>query len=182
MLFIIQKTYWLRLVRLWPIYNHATYLFDSFFAVEWICILYFKFTVHLQSSICYSVVCVKTNIPFLVPLLTLNFYVLLISIILCVELIESMPVPSIYIFELGLTFSVLKILQILGTGMSAKMWEAVVEHARTCVLDQKLYFYGASQKNGVVFNVVGQVMGSISNGQYLDADELSEAEKVCCFF
>lgn len=107
---------------------------------------------------------------------------LLISIILCAELFKSMPMPSTFIFALGLTFSVLKILQILGTGMSTKMWEAVVEHARTCVLDQKLYFYGASQKNGVVFNVVGQVMGSILNGQYLDTDDLSEAEKACCFF
>lgn len=62
--------------------------------------------------------------------------------------------------------------------MSAKMWEVTVEHARTCVLDQKLYFYGTPQKNGVVFNVVGQVMGSISNGQYVGAGELSESQKV----
>ncbi|KAI3454547.1 hypothetical protein Pfo_011210 [Paulownia fortunei] len=66
---------------------------------------------------------------------------------------------------------------ILGTGMSAKMWEVTVEHARTCVLDKKLYLYGASEKNGVVFNVVGQVMGIFSDGQYVPADKLSEAEK-----
>ncbi|XP_047982475.1 calmodulin-binding protein 60 A-like isoform X1 [Salvia hispanica] len=66
---------------------------------------------------------------------------------------------------------------ILGTGMSAKMWEVVVEHARTCVIDQKLQFYGTSQDNGVVFDMVGQLMGIISNGQYLRADKLSEAEK-----
>jgi hypothetical protein len=30
--------------------------------------------------------------------------------------------------------------QILGTGMSAKMWEVTVEHARTCVLDDKKMF------------------------------------------
>lgn len=63
------------LARLWPIYNYVTHFFDSLFAVEWICILYFKFSVRPQSSICYSVVCAKTNSPFLVPLLTLNFYV-----------------------------------------------------------------------------------------------------------
>lgn len=66
--------------------------------------------------------------------------------------------------------------------MSAKMWEVVVEHARTCVIDQKLQFYGTSQDNGVVFDMVGQLTGIISNGQYLRADELSEAEKACCFF
>lgn len=85
---------------------------------------------------------------------------------------------SIDHFELGKHISKLKILQILGAGMSAKMWEVAVEHARTCVLDQKLQFYGASRDNGVVFNTVGQLMGTISNGQYLHADKLSEAEKV----
>ncbi|KAL0396227.1 UNVERIFIED_CONTAM: Calmodulin-binding protein 60 A [Sesamum calycinum] len=44
---------------------------------------------------------------------------------------------------------------ILGTGMSAKMWEVTVEHARTCVLDEKLYLYNTTtQKNAVVFDVV----------------------------
>ncbi|KAK6153376.1 hypothetical protein DH2020_013015 [Rehmannia glutinosa] len=70
---------------------------------------------------------------------------------------------------------------ILGTGMSAKKWEITTEHARTCVLDKTLHFYNASaslEKNGgVVFNVVGQVMGMFSNGQYVTSDKLSEAEK-----
>ena len=42
-------------------------------------------------------------------------------------------------------------MQILGTDMSAKMWE--------------------------VFNVVGQVMGLITEGQYVPIDKLSETEK-----
>ncbi|PIN26419.1 hypothetical protein CDL12_00834 [Handroanthus impetiginosus] len=67
---------------------------------------------------------------------------------------------------------------VLGTGMSAKMWEVMVEHARTCVLDQKLYSYSAPEKNAVIFNVVGQVVGILSNGQYVLADKLSEEEKV----
>ncbi|KAL2465291.1 Calmodulin-binding protein 60 A [Abeliophyllum distichum] len=69
---------------------------------------------------------------------------------------------------------------ILGTGMSAKMWAVTVEHARTCVLDKKLYLYNASgsqQMNGVVFNVVGQVLGQFLGSQYVAADKLSEAEK-----
>ncbi|XP_073056460.1 calmodulin-binding protein 60 A-like [Primulina eburnea] len=69
---------------------------------------------------------------------------------------------------------------IFGLGMPPKMWDAMVEHARTCVLDKKLYLYDSSpsqQRNGVVFNVVGQVMGTFSNGQYVSADNLSEPEK-----
>lgn len=70
-------------------------------------------------------------------------------------------------------------MQILGTGMSAKMWEVTVEHARTCVLDttRNLYFPAHSQQTGVVFNAVGQVTGLISEGEYADVDKLSETEK-----
>uniref|UniRef100_A0A5B7AC87 Calmodulin-binding protein 60 A n=1 Tax=Davidia involucrata TaxID=16924 RepID=A0A5B7AC87_DAVIN len=70
---------------------------------------------------------------------------------------------------------------ILGTGMSAKMWEVTVDHARTCILDKKLYLYcptGSQQKTGVVFNVVGQVMGLLSECQYVPIDKLSETQKV----
>ncbi|XP_021615556.1 calmodulin-binding protein 60 A isoform X3 [Manihot esculenta] len=70
---------------------------------------------------------------------------------------------------------------VLGTGMSAKMWEVTIEHARTCVLDKRMYLYytpGSQQKYGVVFNVVGQVMGILSDCQYVRVDKLSETEKV----
>lgn len=72
-------------------------------------------------------------------------------------------------------------MQILGTGMSAKMWEVTVEHARTCVLDKTMLVYcplSSQQKTGVVFNVVGQVMGLLSECQYVPIEELSETEKV----
>ncbi|XVF50270.1 hypothetical protein PTKIN_Ptkin04bG0082800 [Pterospermum kingtungense] len=70
---------------------------------------------------------------------------------------------------------------ILGTGMSAKMWEVTVEHARTCVLEKRMYLYcppGSQQKSGVVFNIVGQVLGVLSECQYLTIDKLSETEKI----
>ncbi|KAK9669384.1 hypothetical protein RND81_13G126200 [Saponaria officinalis] len=57
---------------------------------------------------------------------------------------------------------------ILGAGMSAKMWDIAVEHARTCVLDKKVYLYyslGSQHKNGVVFNVVGHILGLYSESQ-----------------
>ncbi|KAI7754774.1 hypothetical protein M8C21_004020, partial [Ambrosia artemisiifolia] len=71
-------------------------------------------------------------------------------------------------------------LQILGSGMSTKMWEAVVEHARRCMVDdKKLYLYCPSSLNrdGVVFNVVGQVLGVLSDSRYVVADNLSDLER-----
>lgn len=64
--------------------------------------------------------------------------------------------------------------------MSAKMWEVTVDHARTCVLDKRTFLYcppGSQQKSGVVFNVVGQVMGLLSECQYVPIDRLSETQK-----
>ncbi|XP_065635101.1 uncharacterized protein LOC112006826 isoform X3 [Quercus suber] len=69
---------------------------------------------------------------------------------------------------------------ILGTGMSAKMWEVTVEHAQTCVLEKRMFLYSppsSQQKYGVVFNVVGQVMGLLLECQYVPIDKLSETEK-----
>ncbi|KAF2282893.1 hypothetical protein GH714_043313 [Hevea brasiliensis] len=74
---------------------------------------------------------------------------------------------------------------VLGTGMSAKMWEVTVEHARTCVLDKRMYLHytpGSQQKSGVVFNVVGQVVGLLSDCQYVPVDKLSETEKASQLF
>ncbi|KAL7161575.1 hypothetical protein ACSBR2_042109 [Camellia fascicularis] len=74
----------------------------------------------------------------------------------------------------------MRLRNILGTGMSAKMWELTIDHARTCALDSRLYFYCPLQsqpKTGVVFNVVGQVMGLLSECQYTHVDKLSETEK-----
>ncbi|KAL2321877.1 hypothetical protein Fmac_026256 [Flemingia macrophylla] len=72
-----------------------------------------------------------------------------------------------------------KLRSILGTGMSAKMWEVTVEHARTCVLDttRYLYFPSNSQQPGVVFNAVGQVTGLLSECEYVTVDKLTETDK-----
>ncbi|KAK4776839.1 hypothetical protein SAY86_005527 [Trapa natans] len=71
---------------------------------------------------------------------------------------------------------------ILGSGMSAKMWEVTVDHARTCVLDKRVYLYfppppNSGVRTGVVFNIAGQVMGLLSEGHYVSIDKLSEAQK-----
>ncbi|KAK1433799.1 hypothetical protein QVD17_10716 [Tagetes erecta] len=69
---------------------------------------------------------------------------------------------------------------ILGSGMSTKMWEAVVDHARGCMVDdKKLYLYCPPSLNigGVVFNVVGQVLGFLSDHKYVVVDNLSDLER-----
>ncbi|KAF8399323.1 hypothetical protein HHK36_015188 [Tetracentron sinense] len=69
---------------------------------------------------------------------------------------------------------------ILGTGMSNKMWEVTVEHARTCSLDKRMYLYrplSSQRRMGVVFDVIGQVLGLLAECQYVPNDELSGTEK-----
>lgn len=72
------------------------------------------------------------------------------------------------------------VVQILGNGMSNKMWEGTVEHAKTCVLSGKLHVYYADEKQniGVIFNNIFQLMGLIADGSYMSVDSLSDSEKV----
>lgn len=69
---------------------------------------------------------------------------------------------------------------ILGSGMSNKMWDVLIEHAKTCVLSGKLYvYYPDDARNvGVVFNNIYELSGLIANGQYYSADSLSDNQKV----
>ncbi|XP_047308136.1 calmodulin-binding protein 60 D-like [Impatiens glandulifera] len=70
---------------------------------------------------------------------------------------------------------------ILGSGMSNKMWDVLVEHAKTCVLTGKLYIYYSddAQNIGVVFNNIHEFIGLIAGEEgYHSADTLSESQKV----
>ncbi|CAA6672265.1 unnamed protein product [Spirodela intermedia] len=69
---------------------------------------------------------------------------------------------------------------ILGSGMSQKMWENMVEHAKTCVLSGKHYVYYADGSGcpGVVFNHICELQGLITGGQFLPIDSLTDAQKV----
>nr|GEV73804.1 calmodulin-binding protein 60 B-like [Tanacetum cinerariifolium] len=73
-----------------------------------------------------------------------------------------------------------KLRSILGSGMSNKMWEALLEHAKTCVLSGKLYvYYSEENRNvGVVFNNIYELSGLIAGDQYQPADSLSDGQKV----
>lgn len=69
---------------------------------------------------------------------------------------------------------------VLGTGMSNKMWEGTVDHAKTCVLDSKLFAYYADEQHtlGVIFNALCEPVGVLVDGRYIPVDELSETQKV----
>lgn len=64
--------------------------------------------------------------------------------------------------------------------MSNKMWDALLEHAKTCVLSGKLYvYYPEDTRNvGVVFNNIYQLSGLIAGEQFHSADDLSDSQKV----
>lgn len=64
--------------------------------------------------------------------------------------------------------------------MSNKMWEVLVEHAKTCVLSGKHYVYYPDDEPdvGVVFNNIYELGGLIANGKYHSADSLSDHQKV----
>ncbi|KAG9133009.1 hypothetical protein Leryth_015388 [Lithospermum erythrorhizon] len=73
-----------------------------------------------------------------------------------------------------------KLRNILGSGMSNKMWEVLLEHAKTTVLSGKLYVYypDESRNVGAVFNNIYELIGLIANDQYYTADSLSDSQKV----
>ncbi|GMP47923.1 hypothetical protein CsSME_00015466 [Camellia sinensis var. sinensis] len=73
-----------------------------------------------------------------------------------------------------------KLRTILGSGMSNKMWEALIDHAKTCVLTGKFHvYYPDDTRNvGVVFNNIYELSGLISGEQYFSADSLSDNQKV----
>lgn len=64
--------------------------------------------------------------------------------------------------------------------MSNKMWDSLVEHAKTCVLSGKLYVYypDDSRNVGVVFNNIYEFSGLIASGQYHSAESLPDTQKV----
>ncbi|KAH6828599.1 Calmodulin-binding protein [Perilla frutescens var. hirtella] len=73
-----------------------------------------------------------------------------------------------------------KLRNILGSGMSNKMWDALIEHSKTCVLSGKLYvYYPDDTRNvGVVFNNIYELSGLIANEQYYPEDSLPDSQKV----
>ncbi|PKA51369.1 hypothetical protein AXF42_Ash002734 [Apostasia shenzhenica] len=69
---------------------------------------------------------------------------------------------------------------ILGSGMSNKMWDLLVEHAKTCVLSGKYYIYYSDETRnvGAIFNNIYEFTGLIASGQYFSAETLNESQKI----
>ncbi|KAG0533447.1 hypothetical protein BDA96_04G193900 [Sorghum bicolor] len=69
---------------------------------------------------------------------------------------------------------------ILGSGMSNKMWDSLVEHAKTCVLSGKHYVYYArdSRNVGAIFNNIYEFTGLSADDQFISAENLTDNQKV----
>ncbi|XP_040999368.1 protein SAR DEFICIENT 1-like [Juglans microcarpa x Juglans regia] len=66
-----------------------------------------------------------------------------------------------------------KLRNILGTGMSDKMWDATIKHARTCVLGNKLYLLKGNNL-AIFLNPVCQLVKAEIDGQLYHARDLNK--------
>ncbi|KAL6888424.1 hypothetical protein ACP4OV_009450 [Aristida adscensionis] len=73
-----------------------------------------------------------------------------------------------------------KLRSILGSGMSNRMWETLVEHAKTCVLSGKYYIYYSdeSRTTGAIFNNIYAFCGLISGEQFFSSESLDDSQKL----
>ncbi|KAK7304115.1 hypothetical protein RJT34_15176 [Clitoria ternatea] len=73
-----------------------------------------------------------------------------------------------------------KLRSILGSGMSNRMWENTVEHAKTCVLGGKLFVYYTDEANnaGIVFNNIYELRGLIADSQFFSLESLTPNQKM----
>ncbi|XP_027343847.1 protein SAR DEFICIENT 1-like isoform X2 [Abrus precatorius] len=69
-----------------------------------------------------------------------------------------------------------KLRKILGVGMSEKMWEVTIKHAKTCNMGNKLYVYRGA--NFTIFlNAICQLVRADVNGQNFPSKELSNMSR-----
>ncbi|KAH0470364.1 hypothetical protein IEQ34_000087 [Dendrobium chrysotoxum] len=68
---------------------------------------------------------------------------------------------------------------ILGSSMSNKMLDILVEHAKTCALSGKYYIYYSEETRnvGAIFNNIYEFAGLIANGQFFSVESLNENQK-----
>lgn len=67
--------------------------------------------------------------------------------------------------------------QILGVGMSDKVWEATIAHAKTCPVGGKLYLYPGSQCS-LLLNSICEVVGIVYGHATFALQELSKPQRV----
>ncbi|KAJ6434559.1 hypothetical protein OIU84_018132 [Salix udensis] len=69
---------------------------------------------------------------------------------------------------------------VLGCGISNKIWDTIIEHANTCVLDVSRFYsyFDAGQSIGLLFDSIYKVVGAMFDGQNYEAlHNLSPAKK-----
>ncbi|XP_061375794.1 calmodulin-binding protein 60 F-like [Gastrolobium bilobum] len=73
-----------------------------------------------------------------------------------------------------------KLRSILGSGMSNRMWDNTVEHAKTCVLGGKLFVYYTDETNstGIVFSHIYELRGLIADGHFFSLESLTPNQKM----
>lgn len=54
-----------------------------------------------------------------------------------------------------------------------------MRNAQNCKIDERVYWYADSQDTGVVFDLFGEVLGLVLQGQYRRTEVLSTDEKAC---
>lgn len=64
--------------------------------------------------------------------------------------------------------------------MSNKMWDILLEHAKTCVLGGKHYIYYSDERRnvGAIFNNIYEFSGIVAGEQYCTAESLDDDQKV----
>ncbi|XP_015570434.1 calmodulin-binding protein 60 B [Ricinus communis] len=69
--------------------------------------------------------------------------------------------------------------RVLGGGISNKIWDTIIEHANTCVLDEKLYaYFEPEQSVGLIFDSVYKIIKVTFDGQtYEPLDKLTPPHK-----
>lgn len=70
--------------------------------------------------------------------------------------------------------------QILGIGMSEKMWDVTIKHAKTCNMGNKLYVYRGTHFT-IFLNAICQLVRADIHGQTLPNRELSNMNRVPYF-
>lgn len=69
------------------------------------------------------------------------------------------------------------IIQILGSGMSDKMWEVTYKHAKTCEMGSKL-FMARGPNYTLILNPICQVVRAIIDRQIYAVRDLTGLQKV----
>ncbi|XP_020695362.1 calmodulin-binding protein 60 B-like [Dendrobium catenatum] len=66
--------------------------------------------------------------------------------------------------------------KMLGTGMSDRVWEVTVSHARTCTLGQNTYLYRGSQLN-LLLSPICELKGIVAQNSTLSPQQLNKSQR-----